>query len=438
MFRSDSSGILSRFACLLLLGGLCSLRAAAQPPTFTGLTNPFAGGYVDGVLGVKADGSVVVGYTYKPTTPDFGNRSFRWRSGLGFDDPGPTQGVTLSFAAGVSADGNVIAGNTGHAQFGDQEAWVRVGNSRGHVGSPPGHDFSSLAGVSADGRICVGWGGDQVNPNSAEAAFYDTDNDRWTSLGFLSGGVWSRAFAASADGSVIVGASTDGSAVYSRAVVWRAATGWQPVGGVGNLPNGREAEALGVSADGAVIVGSDYVQNPDFSSTFTAWRWTAAIGIVPIATDFYVGGVSPDGLVIVGTDQSSGDNQPAIWDEVHGVRNLRTLLADQGLWAEMTGWSMCCANAINQTGGVYAIAGEGGDPNGFIAGWVVTLDNLDTPCVGDVDGNHVVDLTDLAVLLAHFDTPSGATLAEGDVDGDGDVDLSDLAMLLSAFDRTCP
>src|SRR5262245_16232349 len=43
------------------------------------------------------------------------------------------------------------------------------------------------------------------------------------------------------------------------------------------------------------------------------------------------------------------------------------------------------------------------------------------PCPGDVDNSGTVDLTDLATLLAHFGTASGATHYTGDLDGDGDV-----------------
>ena len=57
-------------------------------------------------------------------------------------------------------------------------------------------------------------------------------------------------------------------------------------------------------------------------------------------------------------------------------------------------------------------------------------------CLGDVDGDGVVDLTDLAVLLSNFDQ-SGAGVP-GDLDGSGTVDLTDLALLLSAFDTVCP
>jgi hypothetical protein len=57
---------------------------------------------------------------------------------------------------------------------------------------------------------------------------------------------------------------------------------------------------------------------------------------------------------------------------------------------------------------------------------------------GDLDGDGDVDLTDLATLLVNFGTPSGATLGMGDIDGDGDVDLEDLAGLLSVFGLNCP
>src|SRR5262249_4558555 len=38
------------------------------------------------------------------------------------------------------------------------------------------------------------------------------------------------------------------------------------------------------------------------------------------------------------------------------------------------------------------------------------------PCPGDVNGDHLVDLSDLAVLLAHFGMSSGALLGDGDLD----------------------
>ncbi len=58
-------------------------------------------------------------------------------------------------------------------------------------------------------------------------------------------------------------------------------------------------------------------------------------------------------------------------------------------------------------------------------------------CPYDVTGNLLVDLGDLAVLLAHFGKSGGATQANGELDGDGDVDLDDLSLLLAHFGATC-
>jgi hypothetical protein len=63
---------------------------------------------------------------------------------------------------------------------------------------------------------------------------------------------------------------------------------------------------------------------------------------------------------------------------------------------------------------------------------------LPPPCVADINGDGAVDLSDLAELLAHYRTASGASYADGDVDGDGDVDLSDLAAMLAEYGQDCP
>lgn len=59
-------------------------------------------------------------------------------------------------------------------------------------------------------------------------------------------------------------------------------------------------------------------------------------------------------------------------------------------------------------------------------------------CVGDLNCDCVVDLSDLTSLLANFGVASGATHRQGDLTGDGAVELTDLAMLLSGFGAGCP
>lgn len=57
-------------------------------------------------------------------------------------------------------------------------------------------------------------------------------------------------------------------------------------------------------------------------------------------------------------------------------------------------------------------------------------------CPGDVNGDTVVDLSDLGIVLANW-ARTDATRADGDLDGDMDVDLSDLGVVLSEFLSPC-
>jgi predicted outer membrane repeat protein len=78
------------------------------------------------------------------------------------------------------------------------------------------------------------------------------------------------------------------------------------------------------------------------------------------------------------------------------------------------------------------------DPEcGLIGAWPVGCE----ACPADIDGDGDIGLADLAQLLAHYGTTSGATSDDGDIEpegGDGDVDLSDLATLLSVYGASCP
>ncbi len=59
-------------------------------------------------------------------------------------------------------------------------------------------------------------------------------------------------------------------------------------------------------------------------------------------------------------------------------------------------------------------------------------------CVGDLNDDGIIDLADLAVLLANYNVEYGAVYEDGDLDGDRDVDLADLAVLLSVYGTECP
>ena len=90
-------------------------------------------------------------------------------------------------------------------------------------------------------------------------------------------------------------------------------------------------------------------------------------------------------------------------------------------------WQMQVPASVNDDGNL--------DADEYLA---VDLILLAGGCLEDLDGDGRVDLADLAILLAHYGTPSGAQRTDGDIDRDGDVDLSDLAALLAVYATACP
>lgn len=59
-------------------------------------------------------------------------------------------------------------------------------------------------------------------------------------------------------------------------------------------------------------------------------------------------------------------------------------------------------------------------------------------CRGDINGDGVCDMSDLAQLLGFYGMETGAFYEHGNLDADGDVDLDDLAALLGAYGTSCP
>jgi probable HAF family extracellular repeat protein len=256
----------------------------AAEPFFTGLGH-LPGGEFSEANGVSADGSIVVGRG--SSTP--GWQAFRWTQGDGIvglgDMPG---GVYDSRANDVSADGSVVVGRSmisyldprrGKPPGSEALRWTQAGGMVGLGDLPGGLFYSDALDISADGSVVVGQG-------SSTPGYLYNEAFRWTQvggivgLGYLPGGSASRAFAVSADGSVIAGVAY--TAAGSEAFRWTEVEGMV---GLGDLPGGNlSGWAFGISADGAVIIGRG-----SSASGLEAFRWTQAggmdgLGDLPLVT----------------------------------------------------------------------------------------------------------------------------------------------------------
>jgi probable HAF family extracellular repeat protein len=327
---------------VILLGVITAL-----PPVHAGAYEFTAFGPNSWGLGASSDGSVVIGAYGVGAS----QQAFRWTPSSGMVGLGYLPGTTGSSAWGVSADGNVVVGNSGYQTF----RWTSSG---GMVALPSSPGYNQANGVSDDGSVVVGWSGTSL----------DNQATRWTQsgierLGYMGGyTAYSYLYGASADGSVVVGDSA------GHAFRWTQTTGMVSLG---NLPGQSSSYARDVSADGSIIVGSSG------SSTYQAYRWTQTggmigLGYLPGASDSYAYGMSADGSIIVG--ESGG--QAFIWDSTNGMRSLQYVLTNiYGM--NLTGWTLSNAWDISADGKM--IVGYGLDSLGQKEGFAANFNPVPIP-----------------------------------------------------------
>ena len=261
---------------------------------------PGGGNYAQGVQGLSADGSIMVGGAW-------GGVAFQWTAATGSVVlPAPTNATAVA----ISRDGSTVAGYMGLSQSSLQAVvWDSSGfhntgiacadsnifmgaSAIGHIvagtaaatGGTKGFTWSAATGttfldnpgggagsgateISANGNVVVGW---VTSLSGHHQAARWTSAGGWSTLGSLFGPTFATsANAASSDGSVIVG-QTDGPA-GSQAFIWDANYGMRLLQGVlstglqVNLSTWTLTDAKGISADGLHVVGSgiDPAGNPE-------------------------------------------------------------------------------------------------------------------------------------------------------------------------------
>jgi probable HAF family extracellular repeat protein len=235
---------------------------------------------------VSGDGNITVGYA---TAPGFQFEAVKW-SAAGIITPLGVLGVSVNttpFSNAVSAntDGSVIVGYSSNA-LGNYEAfrWTQAGmQGLGYIGSGGPTPFSQAEGVSADGTVIVG---DSTNAAGIYRAFRLVVGGTMQDLGVLPGAPasgLSNASAITPDGTVIVGRSTvpTGTNGEFEAIRWTQATGMVGLGFVGTGGAVPTSQANSVSANGSVIVGdSTNSSSTDDLAAFAAagdngaFRWS--------------------------------------------------------------------------------------------------------------------------------------------------------------------
>ncbi|EIB9036851.1 autotransporter domain-containing protein [Salmonella enterica] len=209
---------------------------------------------------------------------------------------------------------------------------------------PGNGGYSSASGVSADGKVVVG--ASSTDSGSWNAFVWREGDTKMTGLGTLKADNSGNSFAygVSADGKVVVGYADTDSGDYN-AFVWRE--GDTKMTGLGTLKadNSGYSNASGVSADGKVVVGFSSTD----SGSWNAFVWregdTQMTGLGTLKADdsgdSFASGVSADGKVVVGASSTdSGDYNAFVWREGDTkMTGLGTLKADNSGYSNASGVS---------------------------------------------------------------------------------------------------
>jgi probable HAF family extracellular repeat protein len=219
------------------------------------------------------------------------------------------------------------------------------------VAIQPGSCGTQAFGISGDGNVIVGAG-----CVGNDEAFRWTVTGGYQRLGDLGGGS-SDAYAASFDGSVVVGESPPPGAVFGSfrwtttegmkavpvmgypqsvtddgTMVAGGNTWWKTSGQTGTFGNCGDAQIsldmVDLSADGSVAAGSGPFGTPFMGDFFNAYRSTPTGNCQNIdghSRNSDAGGISADGQVIVGEMQIGGPYLAFRWTAATGMVNLGDL-----------------------------------------------------------------------------------------------------------------
>ncbi len=409
---------------LLLIALFLSIpgTSAGATASFTALGDLAGGLTMSLAYGVSDDGSTVVGESDSAA----GREAFRWTAAAGMIGLGDLSGGAFdSYSLDVSVDGSVVVGASVSAAGNEAFRWTQISSMIGLGDLPGGGNptvnpfYSHARAVSDDGSLVAGYSHSALG---VEAMSW-TSGTGMVGLGDLPGGIFdSIGYDVSADGLVVVGHGH--SASGKEAMRWTSGTGMV---GLGDLPGGIfESVALGVSSDGSIVLG-----HSNSASGGEAFLWTQSGGMVGLGDlpggifDSYAFDASDDGSIVVGRGHSALGQEAVVWDNSSGMQEVKQILVNGGI--NLTGWTLVEATGISADG--RTLVGWGFNPSGNFEAWIATLP---TCCDADVDGNGIVELADLNIVVSCLNvTPvPGHACEPADVNCDGVIDFIDTQAVL--------
>lgn len=355
--------------------------AAPALASVTGLGFLPGGELQSNALDVSSDGSTVVGSSFGETGP----LPFVWRAGHGIVPLADLAGGDMTGSANaVTPDGSVIVGNASSTP----SAGTFMGEAaRWSGGSVMGLGFLGLTGFNQSSALGVSADGSRVVGVSTNVGIFEAEATLWTdgvpmSLGW---GELSSATAISADAGTIVGARplpSGGFGVTFEPVAMRNGV----TTAMDDLPGGSlfldGAIALGVSGDGSRATG----WATDFNGQVAA-MWDADGNVTPLGTlgpgqTSLANAISDDGSTIVGasSDPFSGSQRAFLWTDGLGLVDLTAFTG-----ADQLGWTLVDARGVSADGRF--VVGTGINPDGDFEAFIVTVPSPGTaalPMIGAI------------------------------------------------------
>jgi len=359
--------MITRFSVAVALLVLLTMAPAMAQLQFFPLGDLPGGATNSAAYGVSADGQVVVGSASSAS----GTVAFRWTEAGGMVALPVLAGGTSATAYAASSDGSLIVGSSGSAS--GPQACVWSNSIATGLGDLADGAFESAAlDISDNGQVIVGYG---TSASGREA--FRRAGGTMSGLGDLPGGIFqSEAHAVTPDGALVTGFGTPG---LQRIFTWDATNNMQDY-----YPSAT-AWAHDISAGGNTLVGKVRATYVASGGIFTYNYWRAARwngGIISIigpedfggaSSDSSFYGVTPDASLAVGSFKVSGPYYAVSHDAFNGVRDLKSVLATNGI--DMSGWQLTAATAISADGSV--IVGYGTNPGGQQEAWVIKGYGLD-------------------------------------------------------------